>query len=32
MTRHQKEDYEWQQAPYATAKAKADGLDRNYNF
>jgi hypothetical protein len=32
MTKHQKEEHEQQQATQATAKAKADGLGRSYNF
>jgi hypothetical protein len=32
MTKRQKEEHEWQQAIQAMAKAKANGLDRSYNF
>jgi hypothetical protein len=32
MTKHQKEEHERQQATQAMAKAKADGLNRSYNF
>jgi hypothetical protein len=32
MTKRQKEEHEGQEATQATAKAKADGLNRSYNF
>jgi hypothetical protein len=32
MAKHQKEEHEWQQAIQVPAKAKADGLERSYNF
>jgi hypothetical protein len=32
MTKHQKEEHEWQQAIQAMARAKANGLNLSYNF